>query len=509
MISKVSLFIVFGIVFLAFAHEGTGNSKCIHDELKHEPEFLDVEEEPLLTDGRVLASTSYPKMRLYSYFPLLTYGTTTFRNYVRYDLVPPVMAYFSGALRVKQPLKSNLKISLYTKTLCGVTTPRILQTTGVAADHFFFFTAESADDSWAAGSTYCFLSSTSKRPLVSRVKFNAKWLKIPGSDVLLHEQNTYLLMHEIFHSLGLSGSLFKYFIDANGVTLTNHVKKVALSGSYRTVLNIPVLTNKLRKYFGCTTLEGAYLEDDGGDGTANSHLERRHFAYEVMTSGVMHGRRISEFSLTILEASGWYLPNYTFAEPFYFGQGQGCTFLKGSCSSSTFKYDEFCKAATSRGCTPTGRGGGVCQSDTRSDGCKFYYPARDYDCESPNVDEYSRLTALQVFGRGAGSRCFNGNLTTLRTGSQTTFCFRYTCNGSGLSTTLSIQVGRYSYLCRREGNLKISGYNGVINCPDPLTFCQTAGKAYCPRNCFNRGKCVNNKCVCYTGFKGVDCGLRV
>jgi hypothetical protein len=55
----------------------------------------------------------------------------------------------------------------------------------------------------------------------------------------------------------------------------------------------------------------------------------------------------------------------------------------------------------------------------------------------------------------------------------------------------------------------VSGYYGTIDCPDPLTFCQSGGQKYCPRNCMGRGKCVYNKCQCYIGFKGIDCGLRI
>jgi len=282
-----------------------------------------------------------------------------------------------------------------------------------------------------------------------------------------------------------------------------------LNGSKRTVLDIPELTTKLRKHYGCTTLEGAFLEDDGGDGTAASHFERRHFIYEVMTSGVMHGRRISEFSLGLLEGTGWYQPDYSYAEPYYFGSGQGCSFLKSSCASSSFTFDEFCKVQASRGCTAAGLGGGVCQSDTRSDGCKHYYPTRDLDCESPEAENYARLPNLQAFGRGSGSKCFGGDLSSTSKASKTTFCFKYTCTGTGLQTVLNVQVGSTKVICKREGAMAVTGYKGTISCPDPLTFCNSAGKQFCPRNCMGRGSCVKNKCVCYKGFKGTDCGLRV
>jgi len=247
------------------------------------------------------------------------------------------------------------------------------------------------------------------------------------------------------------------------------------------------------------------MENNGGTGTAGSHPEKRFFMWEVMTSGTYYGRRVSEFSLAFLEATGWYAPNYDFAEPFYWGQGQGCGFINGKCTSSQFS--EFCSA--SRGCSQVGRSGGTCHSDNLDDGCKYILPSENLDCENSNADNYARLPDLQVFGRGAGSKCFEGTLNNRNSGSLTTFCFRYTCSGSGSGTKLQVQVGKNTIECAREGSVSVKGYSGTVKCPDPMTFCNTVGKPYCPRNCLNRGSCVNNKCHCNSGYSGVDCANTI
>jgi len=41
------------------------------------------------------------------------------------------------------------------------------------------------------------------------------------------------------------------------------------------------LTTRLRAYFSCPTLEGAYLEQQGDSGNIGSHFERRAFYNEV------------------------------------------------------------------------------------------------------------------------------------------------------------------------------------------------------------------------------------
>jgi len=251
------------------------------------------------------------------------------------------------------------------------------------------------------------------------------------------------------------------------------------------------------------------MENGGGSGTSSSHFERKFFVYEAMSSGSILGRRVTEFSLALLEGSGWYVPDYSYAEPYFYGQGQGCGFVTGTCSSTSSQFDEFC-TGSNRGCAPHGRGGGKCYSDSIMDGCKYYYPYEDYDCENPNGGDYATLPNLQTFGRGAGSKCFAGTLTSGSSTSTTkSYCFKYTCVGSGSSTQLEVQVGSNKLVCTKEEKKTISGYNGSINCPDPQTFCNTVGKKYCPRNCMGRGTCVNNQCQCNSGYTGVDCALKV
>jgi leishmanolysin len=333
-------------------------------------------------------------------------------------------------------------------------------------------------------------------------------MKEAKGDVLLHEKNTYLLIHEMLHTFGVADGTYKYFIDANGKTRKGHVKSVSIGGSTRTVLDVAPLTERLRNFYGCSTIPGLLLENNGGSGTVGAHFERKLFPYEAMSSGGINGRRVSEFSLALLEGSGWYAPDYSYAEPYFFGKGQGCGFVNNKCSS-TPAFDEFC-SGSSRACSPHGRSGGKCSSDSNADGCKWVKPDVDYDCENDDGEDYARLPDLQTFGRGAGSKCFTGDLNTRKsTGGRTTWCFKYTCSGSGSDTQLEVKVGKNTIQCTQAGKKTINGYYGSIDCPDPLAFCNTVGKQYCPRNCMGRGTCVDNKCQCRSGFTGVDCGLNV
>jgi len=483
---------------------------CAHNIVQDEEALLDVQEEFLPEKSRLLAtSVSYPNIRMAVDYSNMVEGTDEFKSYVQDELLPAVMDYYQASIAVKQPLATALRVSTTTQTICGYTTPKSLFT-GVSTDFFVIASSTSDDTSnWVASAGACLLSSATKRPLVAQMLFNLYYTKPANGDALIHEKNMYLVLHEMLHALGFTGSSFKNFIDASGQTLTGHLKSAVLNGSTRQVLDVEPLTSKLRAHYGCSTLPGAFLENDGGSGTAGSHFERRHFLYEAMTSGVIQGLRISEFSFAVLEGSGWYMPNYTYADEFTVGKGQGCGFIYDACNSATFlKYDEFCSSSGSRGCGQVGVSGGVCQSDSRSDGCQYYIPVINYHCESADAIDNARLPTKEVYGRTTGSKCFNGNLTTLTKSSQTSFCFKYKCVGSGSTTTLQVYLGSGYVTCKSQSSLKISGYNGQLECPDPLAFCSTVGKLTCPRNCMGRGKCVNNQCVCNTGYAGIDCAMN-
>jgi leishmanolysin len=492
---------------LVYAHDHSDPIMCKHDTLEFNPDIEDVDESLPSEEERILAT--YPGIRIYAHYATLT-GTPEFNDYIKNELIPPIISLLQAALKIKYPLSTPLKAT--PKTLCSIPTPSILTTTGVTADYAILLTSDNTTGtSWVASASSCLVSSGVKRPLISRLTLNSAAIKpvTAESNPLGHEYNMYVLMHEIFHGLGFSQNFFSNYVDAQGNLLKNHIKKVLLTGTNRTVLDLPPLTQRLRNFYGCPTLEGAFMEDDGGSGTAGSHWERKFFPFDLLSSGAIHGRKITEFTLAYLEGTGWYVPDYSYAEPFFFGRGAGCEFIYQTCNATATesKFQEFC-TGNGRECTEIGNGGGFCKTDICTDNCKFATPQFEYNCENPNGVYYSPFAAKQVYGRGLGSKCFSGNLSTGSAVAQTTYCFKYTCTGTGLSTSLEVMFGTTKLICAKEGPLAVSGYKGQINCPDPIKFCNTIGKPYCPRGCSGRGKCVSNKCVCNAGFKGVDCAFR-
>jgi len=470
------------------------------DNFQEDPDMLygDFGERNLNAEGgdRVLASS---KLRITNDFTYLTVGSDAFLNYVKGELIPAVTSYLEAAVSTNYPLTSPITVTK--ATLCGRATPQALLT-GVDTDFFVIYTSKSDSGSWVASATSCMSSTGVKRPIIITIGLNARTLNVADiNDPLLHDVNINTLTHEYIHGLGLNGVHFNNFVDSNGKPLTGHVKKVTLSGKSRTVLDLPPLTNRIRNFIGCSSIPGYFLSESG-----SAHPEERFFRWDIMVNGASTGSKITQFTLGFLEGTGWYSVDYSYAEPYFFGQGQGCTFYGDGLVAS--EMEEYC-TGTDMGCTALGDSGGYCKGSTDLEGYKVVTAQPLLNCENPKGVSYTvkALASKQVYGRGMGSKCFTGNLNAKKAVSQGTYCLTYDCIGSGTSTKLQLNFGSTTLTCTEKGPMSVDGYVGQINCPDPIAYCQTIGKPTCLRNCMGRGSCSSGKCYCNSGFKGTDCGF--
>ncbi|CAH0698245.1 unnamed protein product [Spodoptera exigua] len=168
--------------------------------------------------------------------------------------------------------------------------------------------------------------------------------------------------HEMLHALGFSVSLFAFYRDENGEPLTERrpdtgnppmdeelqihkwsdrvVKNITrknwmIRGGYmeRTfhMVVTPRVVREVRDHFNCSELEGAELEDQGGDGTALTHWEKRIFENEAMTGTHTQNSVFSRITFALMEDTGWYRANYELATPLDWGKGLGCKFSMVSC----------------------------------------------------------------------------------------------------------------------------------------------------------------------------------
>ena len=104
----------------------------------------------------------------------------------------------------------------------------------------------------------------------------------------------------------------------------------------RIYLNSPKVVEVAKKYYNCDSIKGVELEDYGGDGTTGSHWEERILLGDIM-NGVVYPEEqvISEFTLAVLEDSGYYKPNYYTGGLMQFGKNKGCEFLTNKCVDET------------------------------------------------------------------------------------------------------------------------------------------------------------------------------
>jgi leishmanolysin-like peptidase len=93
----------------------------------------------------------------------------------------------------------------------------------------------------------------------------------------------------------------------------------------------PKVREEARKHFNCSILEGAELEDQGGEGTALTHWEKRILENEAMTGTHTQSPVFSRITLALMEDSGWYRANYSMASPLSWGKNLGCNFVMKSC----------------------------------------------------------------------------------------------------------------------------------------------------------------------------------
>ncbi len=62
-----------------------------------------------------------------------------------------------------------------------------------------------------------------------------------------------------------------------------YARGVTLRGAPRQILKSPKVLETARKYFGCPTISGVEIENEGGSGSAGAHWERTILHNEQMT----------------------------------------------------------------------------------------------------------------------------------------------------------------------------------------------------------------------------------
>ena len=149
----------------------------------------------------------------------------------------------------------------------------------------------------------------------------------------------YTLLHEIIHLLGFSIASFPSFLQQPVLADSPSWQGDAPIVSQRIVL--PMVVQMANAHFSCDDSGGVFLQDDvftGAVRKSTSHWEARQLADDVMSYD--GGPFISNITLAVLAASGWYDVRYDLADEIHWGRNAGCSMLSTRCSE--WEPWEFC-----------------------------------------------------------------------------------------------------------------------------------------------------------------------
>lgn len=346
------------------------------------------------------------------------------------------------------------------------------------------------------------------RPIAGYIHFCANHLPSDTGQEPERE-HVMLALHELTHILGMSTQSFSLFRDEAGAPRTARCPedpdcqahdapgspplvsggrfKVASStmevlekrGKKITRLVTPAVKEVAQKHFGCSTLHGAELEDDGGDGTALSHWEKRLFVSEYMTGSQGGGgdEVLSLFTLALLQDSGWYVVNFDAAGEFKYGRAQGCAFPADECP--TIRDIGQCdQAQTSRPrCTFDHSAIGYCGAqDPLMDGCPFVYPQQKCNKDSGSTLNWCGSDDCTGGTWGPETACFETSLGKVGWEvpyGQTVACYEHRCKEKAEGKYVEVRTpdGVWHACDGSQAVLQSAGYTGGVICPPPNTLC--------------------------------------
>ena len=183
--------------------------------------------------------------------------------------------------------------------------------------------------SYFAAAIPCAFSSRDLRPIIGNFIINFAFIKVEVLQQFLYFS---VFAHEFTHILGFSQNLFYLYIDPNTIQQLQSVTSVIkirsrdnpeLAEDFN-VITLKQVVDYARNYFSCGSLEGLPLENNGADGSINSHWEKLFLPTEYMNPTIENPGRISEFTLNLLRGTGWYQVDSSGAQNYDWNKGAGC-----------------------------------------------------------------------------------------------------------------------------------------------------------------------------------------
>eukprot|EP01126_Amoeba_proteus_P009374 TRINITY_DN13547_c0_g1_i1.p1 TRINITY_DN13547_c0_g1~~TRINITY_DN13547_c0_g1_i1.p1 ORF type:complete len:436 (+),score=80.58 TRINITY_DN13547_c0_g1_i1:361-1668(+) len=242
----------------------------------------------------------------------------------------------------------------------------------------------------------------------------------------------------------------------------------------------PNVRLEARKHFNCSNLDGAELENKGGQGTALSHWKKRVFQNEYMTGESPIIPIYSHLTTALFKDMGLYgVRDYHRISSLTWGKNMGCSFCNDSCLERPMNSEREgygCNSSTpTYQCTFDMMGWGRCNmvlasTDPLMDkDCYFYQADTNTYCEYDT--KILGLTLNAGEKHGPSSRCFHSSLlqvsktiSTFTKLPQPSYmkCYPTTCMSS---TQLKVMIDNIWYDCPYDGGyIEAVGYGGQLEC---------------------------------------------
>ena len=413
----------------------------------------------------------------------------------------------------------NMGIEHWNETLIGSKVNIETNKEASEIDLFIFgkFSNE-MDETTLASAGARYTTSGTGQPLVGIININTK-----ADYSRINSQKFFqsIVLHEFTHILGFSSEHFQIYIH-------NIFTRQDKYGLYRYYINSPKVIEVAKKYYNCSSIDGVELENDMGQGTAGSHWEARTLLGEYMI-GVVYPEEqvISEFTLALLEDTGYYKANYYTGGLMRYGKNKGCDFIYNNCVDSNHQvnplfenefYDSISSPAFIDSSCSSGRQSRTYYAWWIYDDIPSQYQyfsnkkyggfvAADFCPVSREIKEendnsyYIGHCSLKGSGQYGtkikyrGSRnyyYYTSNEAKSYTGetlSDHSFCYQSTLVKNGInfntnvvravcfesfcsSKSLTIKVNNDYFVCPRAGGkIKLVGYKGYFMCPDYYLIC--------------------------------------
>ncbi|XP_049849746.1 leishmanolysin homolog isoform X2 [Schistocerca gregaria] len=291
------------------------------------------------------------------------------------------------------------------------------------------------------------------RPMLGWVNLNPDTLFVsedgdfPRSDYI-----ALTFLHEVTHLLGFNVQCFEER------EIVGNYHRIGGGQPKQSVMYIKSkrVLKFVKDHFGCANLPGAFLEDNGEEGTFSSHWEKSMYLDEYMIGDAGPEARVTRLTIAALEDLGWYRYTGARLDALVWGAKAGCKMATTfGCSAWPASYS--CSTLGVVRCAKTLGGYGPCVEDSNSyligEGCRYYKPF--YSCS-----EGDRIT--ETGPSETHSVCIESYIPSAKGSTGILTCRNAVCTSD---RRVMIEYNKNYFSCESLNNQRLADV-GYISCSE-------------------------------------------